>query len=250
MINSTQIVSDFWLEISKGDIPGVSKINKFGSNKNVENDVTEDVWDGEGVYPFPTSADITHIHQVSDQAAMRGQVVEVQGLDANWDAVIQSVTLDSNDTTTLVALSTPLIRVYRAKVLANVVASEDIDITNSTGTTLYARILAGNNQTLMAIYSVPRNVTAYMTNYCCNYVRDTVKDPVGIVFKLWVADRKNGYEFQLKHEKGIPSGAPGFQHLMLPYLKITEKSDIKITAKPDGSDAYVDAEFDLILVDN
>lgn len=242
--------SDFYFDIASGDHPNKSSVNKFGSNEAVAAGTEESIWDGGGTYSFPTTADITHLRQAIDQAAMRGGVVEIQGLDTNWALTVQNVTLNASNTTTPVALTTALKRVFRMKVLADVVTTEDIELRNVGGGTDYAIIVAGNNQTLMAIYTVPADTTAYMTSYYCDYVRDSVKDPDGLEFRLWVADRENGYEFQIKHKKGIPKQASGFQHEFEPPFKITEKSDIMITAEPSGANADVHAGFDLVLEDN
>ena len=122
--------------------------------------------------------------------------------------------------------------------------------TKILGGTTYATIQAGNNQTLMAIYMVPASKTAYMTNYYCDFIEATGKDPKSVAFTLWAADRANSYEFQVKHKKGIAKTAPGFQHMFLPYAKFTEKTGIKIRALPDDKETLVHAGFDLILVDN
>jgi len=89
-----------------------------------------------------------------------------------------------------------------------------------------------------------------MTNYYADYVRDSVKDPDSISIEFWARDNVNGYAKQLKHQKGIPKLASGFQHHFKPYYKFTEKTDIFITAVPDGADAHVHGGFDLILEDN
>lgn len=238
------------LAIPQGLISGYSGINKFGANADSADGATEDVWDGGGTYSFPTSALMTSMSQTTDQAAMRGETVEIQGLDANWEPVTQTKELDASDTTTVVTLDTPLIRCFLMKVLADVVCDSSIRVHNAGETQDYAIITAGNNQTLMAVYTVPSGYTAFMTSYYCDYVRDAVKDPDSTDFRVWVADRENGYEFQLKHAKGIPKQASGFQHHFDPYMKITQKSDIKVTSAPDGAAASVHAGFDLILVVN
>jgi len=248
--NNNPIGTDLMLEIPRSRVDGYSAVNKFGSNVEVSSGTTEDVWDGGGAYSFPITADITHVSQVASQTAMRGQTVEVQGLDAEWNLVVQTVTLDASDSTTPVALATALIRVFRMKVLANVVIDQAISLKNIGGVTTYATMRAGKNQTLMAIYCVPAGYTAYMTNYYFDYVRDASRDPTGVEFALSAADRANGYEFQVKHQKGVPKQAPGHQHMFKPYYKFTEKTDIKISAQPSGADAHVHAGFDLILVRN
>jgi len=239
------------LEIAKGNVVGHSEVNKFGGNDDIPADTTEDVWMGQGTYPFPTTTDMTHIKQIADDITMRGATIEVDGLDANWDEVIQNVVLDAANTTTLVALATPLIRVERMRVLANVVAAQDVRLVNSLDTILYGIIIAGHNQTMHSIYTVPAGKTAYLTKYYCTVVEATGKEPKSTRFGIWVADRANNYEFQLKHFVGIPKAGSMIEHAFIPYAgKATEKSDIKITANPIAENGDVAAGFDLILVDN
>jgi len=238
------------LAIAKGEIKGHSGVNKFGENSDIGANSEEDIWDGGGDYTFPTTADITHVSQAVDQAAMRGQKIEYQGLDANWNLVVNEATLDASDTTTAVVLANPLRRIFRMKVLADVVIDQNINAHNVGNTTTYATMQAGNNQTLMAIYTVPAGKTAYVVNVWATMVESTVKQPDSINVKLWVADRANGYEFQLKQEQGLPTGGAKAEHHFFPYMKVNEKNDIKISTYADGAAGHVNAGFDLILVDN
>ncbi len=241
---------DLMLSIAMGDIAGYSSVNKFGGNTLVSSGTTEYVWDGGGTYSFPATALMTSISQTADQATMQGKTIELQGLDSDWNVVIQTAVLNASNTTTVVTLDTPLIRVFRMKVLADVVSTSPIRCHNAGETVDYAIIDTGNNQTLMAIYTVPNGKTAYMTSYYCDTVEATGKEPKSTNFTLWVADRANSYEFQLKHEKGIPKAGSGFQHFFRPYMKVNQKSDIAIKAAPDSENANVHAGFDLILIDN
>ena len=245
-----EIPTGFPFSVSSGTIDGVSHINKFGANIDITKDVEEDVWDGGGVYNFPTTATITDIHQATDQVAMRGGTIEVQGLDADWNDLTQNIDLDATDSSTLVKLDTPLIRVFRLKVLENVVADSDISVTNAADTINYAIMTAGNNQTLMAIYTVPANKTAYLTNYYGTTIDATNKTPTATIFRLWAADRANNYEFQLKHVLAIPKAGNQVTHDFIPFGSVGEKTDIKITAEPIDQGANVAAGFDLILEDN
>ena len=238
------------LLISAGEYEGISTVNKFGSNEDVSNGTEESVWDGGGTYSFPATALITKLSQTVDQVAMRGGTIEVQGLAAGYVLTVQTKALDAADTTTAVTLDTPLLRVFRMKVLEDIVNTSEIRAHNTAESVDYAIISIGNNQTLMAIYTVPAGVTAYMTNYYCDYVRSAARDPDSIEYRLWVADRDNGYEFQIKHKKGIPKQASGFRQGFNPYFKINEKNDIMITAEPSGAASDVHAGFDLILIEN
>ena len=225
-----------------------SAVNKFGRNSSVDIGVEEEIWDGSAAYVYPATALMVSISQTTDQAAMQGETVEIQGLDANWALVTQNATLDASDTTTPVTLTTPLIRVFRMKVLANVVTDSSIRVHNAGETQDYAIIQAGANQTQMAIYTVPADKTAYLTSYYAFVNPGTNLDPTSMPIRLWAQDNENTYAPQLKHVIGITSA--GYQLQFNPYLKFTEKTDIYITAQPVGKAADVSAGFDLILVDN
>lgn len=238
------------LELAMGLSIEKHAVNKFGVNLNVTAGTKEDIWDGGGIYPFPTAAIITKLSQKTDQIALRDGVIEIQGLDANWDLVVQKINLNASDTTVAVTLSTALNQVFRLKVLANVVGNANVTVHNDANTQDYAIITAGNNQTLMSIYTVPRGKTAYLTSYYCTVVDATNKTPISTRFAVWIADRDNNYEFQLKNAIGIPKAGNMIKQYFHPYIEITQKCDIKITANPVGEDADVASGFDLILIDN
>jgi hypothetical protein len=245
-----QVVIDPSLQIARGFFTGVGQINKFGANDAIAAGTEEDIWDGGGTYSFPSTPDITHIHALVDAAADRSAVIEVQGLDTLWAPVTQTKALDGTNSTTLVALDTALKRVFRMRVNDNVTLSQNVEATNAGDTTQYALMQAGNNQTLMAIYTVPAGKTAYITNYYWSVTESTGKQPISTEFRVWFADRANDYNFQLKHATGVPLAGPGDKHLFNPYLVATEKTDIKMTAAPVGEIGDVHGGFDVILVDN
>jgi hypothetical protein len=245
-------VRDPILDFARGETRGFTCVNKFGRNSTVASGGTEEIWDGSAAYSFPATALMTSISQTTDQAAMRGENVEIQGLDANWDLVVQTATLDATLTTNVVTLTTPLIRVFRASVQANVVTTSNIRIHNAGETQDYAVIGTGNNQTLMAIYTVPNGKTAYMTNYYAQ-VNPGGGAPTTLNIKMWARDNENGYEKQIKHVLGLNGDIDTFshfQHLFIPHKVFTEKTDIYLEATTAAAAADVSAGFDLILIDN
>ena len=242
--------ADLMLEIPMGNIPGYSLVNKFGRNSNVASGTTEEIWDGSVAYTFPTTATITHIRSAVDSATTQGATIEAQGLDANWDLVVQTKALDGTDSTTEVALDTPLIRIFRIKVLDSSVMDEDIwaGATGMSAATANAIVQAGNNQTLMAIYTVPNGKTAYMTSWKAAVNPATNLDPTSNPIRMWARDNVNGYAPQLKDDQGLTVGNIRIPYE--PYYKFTQKTDIFFTASPVGKAVDVSVGFDLILVDN
>lgn len=238
------------LELAKGVIPHHSVVNKFGSNPGITNGNTWEVWDGGSAYTWPTTASITHLRAGLDSVITRGVEVEIQGLDINYELITQTATTDAVDSTTEVALATDLLRVFRVKVNDDTMMDQQIWVGPTGFASKQAIIQIGKNQTLMAMYTVPAGYTAYITHYYGDYVRDAVKDPDGVEVHMHHRDNANGYASRIKHQKGIPKQASGFQHHFQPYYKVTEKSDIYIMTKPTGADCHAHAGFDIILVKN
>jgi len=240
---------DYALEVSLGNVNGVSHINKFGRNTDVASGEKEQIWDGSAAYVFPATALMTSISQTADQAAMRGATIEVQGLDANWNLVTQNATLDASNTTTVVTLTTAMIRCFRMKVMTNVVSNSPIRVHNAGETQDYAIISTGYNQTQMAIYTVPANKSAYMLSYYAHHNPKTGNNFTSNPIEVWAVDNANSYEAQIKHSVGVAEDG-FFQHQFKPYVKFTEKTDIYITSTPVGAAADISAGFDLYIVDN
>ena len=171
-----------------GNIPGLTHINKFGSLTNATQDTAVDLWDGGGTYVFPAStADMTHVSQTTDQAAARGSTWTIQGLNTSYVEVEQNVILDATNTTTLVALGTPLFRVNRMFMLTpDILLTSTVRLHNAGETIDYVDIQLDHNQTLNAIYTVPAGKTAYITNIGADHVPVTNKDPASVHFHMQV----------------------------------------------------------------
>ena len=241
-------VYDTGLLISQGAISGRSHINKFGRNPSVTAASTMEIWDGAVAYTWPTTASVTHVRAAVDSATTQSMVIEVQGLDTNWLAVTQTATLDAGDSTTEVILGPALRRVFRMKVLDAAVADQDIWAGPTGFATKQAVITAGNNQTLMAMYTVPADMTAYLVSWYATVNPATNLDPTSNPIKLWARDNAAGYAPQIKHAEGLIVGSE--HHSYYPYPVFTEKTDIYLTASPVGKAADVSAGFDLILDQN
>ena len=254
------------LEIAKGNVTGTSFIHKFGNAGDFDaddNDVT--VWDcADNATAIVTLMNAVYsatddIDSISSTNAGDGQDIEIQGLDANYDLVIQTRTLQG---LTRVALSTDLIRVFRMKnVGATNNAGHVVCYVNGADTTpadgvpdnnnlIRAVMQPGNNQTLMAIYTVPNGCTAYLGGWYAsisgarktsNYTIDLLARPFGQVF-------------QIKHKAALSdTGSSHIDHNYKEPEVFAAKTDIEIrvTAEASGvSEASISAGFDIVLVND
>jgi len=153
--------------VAFGDISGQSGVQKFGNAPDFDTgDGRVTIWDGADdgdidnmQYIYCTTACVDSV--ISSSANDIG-TVEVQGLGAGTNMVVQSVTLTG---TNRVALTTPLLRVFRVKNTSatNWVGDVSCYVTNAptlggipTDTSLIrAHVVAENNQTEMGVFTVP-----------------------------------------------------------------------------------------------
>lgn len=113
-------------------------------------------------------------------------------------------------------------------------------ITAQIGATVHAQIIDGNNQTLMAVYTIPAGYTWLVVKgkASCGKGKEVEVNfrgrPLGGVFGLYHSFYI--YETNYEYEFWVP-------------LSIPEKTDIFVEAKSDLA-TKVSAVFDIILIKN
>jgi len=247
------------LAIANGTVLGSTFVHKFGAAPDFDpNDGFVTVWDGADdggtnamQYTYSATADIDTL---SSSSASDTFDVEVQGLDTNWNLVNQTVTLTGQ---TPVPLSTKLIRVFRLK---NVGAADNVGVVYcfasggtvtagvpQTATDIRAQIGVANNQTLMAIYTVPAGKTAYMRSWTASTAGAKQDSQHTIELRV----RPEGQVFQIKHKANIAvTGTSHIQHEFIEPEVYSAKSDIEMRADTDTIQSGVAAGFDIVLIDD
>jgi hypothetical protein len=238
------------------DNPGLSAVNKFGRNSDVDSGIDTDIWDGAtGAAPIYIPPTAARVHAVTsghaDDTALGpgAQAVEVQGLDASWRLQAETVELAGAGS---VNTANSYIRIFRAKVTrvgANGAATSDITVTAAVDATVSAKIITPNNQTLMAVYTVPDGSTAYITQYYSTMLRASPVTTVGNISLLAkeAADVDTS-PWQLKHVQGMfLDGIPQTKHSFDPWFELPGKTDIKMQAVASQDNTDVSAGFDIVL---
>jgi hypothetical protein len=158
---------NYYLEVSRGNIPGAGFINKFGRNLEIDSGTTADVWDGGKVtggnslvWVAPTQARIHALVSTSTDddgspVGLGARTVRIWGL-TGWDTdeVFEDVIMDGTDP---VNTSNSYVIIHRMRVLTNGGTSNvgDIAATAAVDGTVTARMLPTEGQTQMCIYGVP-----------------------------------------------------------------------------------------------
>jgi len=160
----------FGLGVSADEFRSVKAVNKFGFNADVDT-VEETVWDGGGRYSYLGSAQPIFLSSESanDTAAGGGaRTVQIYGLDAAYEEVTEVATLAGQ---TPVTLANSFFRINRMIVRTagnsegniGVVHTGVGSVTTGTPSLSVAQISGGENQTLMALWTVPASREAYIS---------------------------------------------------------------------------------------
>jgi hypothetical protein len=247
------------LSIARGNVTDAEFVHKFGSAPDfdiVDGFVT--IWDAadDGAawermrINYSDSADIDSI---SSSSNADDQEVEIQGLDLNHELNTQYVTLNGQ---TRVALETNLIRVFRVKnannsdfaghVIAYVNTAISGGVPIATGN-IRAVVQQDNNQTEMAVYTIPDGKTGYMRSWYAS--TSGARQGSSHVIKLRA--RPYGGVFQLKHKTSIiESGTSYVQHGYVEPEVFQPRTDIEMRANSDVNAGNVSAGFDIVLIEN
>jgi len=247
--------------IAFGSVTTKSVVQKFGNAPNfatADNEVS--IWDGAdsgGIdandYTYSATNDIDSI--VSSSAADL-QEIEIQGLDGDGYLVLQNATLTGQ---TRVALATNLWRVFRMKNVgtSNIAGNVSCYVTNAPTTggvvddssLVRAQIIDGNNQTEMALYTVPRGKEAVIASgYVWTSGASKSSDYV-VKFKA----RPFGRVFQLKYRASFSDDLQsGFSQSYKTGLYFDELTDLELTVQALAAGmtgASMAGGFEIILND-
>ena len=236
-------------------------VHKFGRNDTVGNGVWEDVWMRGGVYAWPQAGNILHLFSAAtgDSSTNEGaRTVTLQGLATDFTEIQETVTLLGASTA---VTTTKFQRINRAFVqdagtygtltaggnlgvitinTSGGVAAATIDTDTGSGT-------VGMGQTQVARYTVPKDMTAYVTQIELNVnaakpadVAWFQRQKADVVVAPMTAPRL------VEYYDGV-DGQRLIQHHDTPYGPFPEKTDIWFAAKGDGNATKVTADFEIVL---
>jgi len=219
------------VNISRGLVRGTYPVNKYGYNPSVPSNAEETVWDGSNLYTYISTPGIAQVS--SDDSDDNGGTVLVEGLDADYNLAEETLTIGGPAGTIL------FWRVFRARLeTANTGTTNQGDVTVTVDSKSAAIISEGRGQTLMALYSVPANHSAYIMQLDIGSQKD-VENEISLVVK-------NGADVWQTKEFLSVRGGLSVKEYTLP-IRVPEKYDIEVRARSSATSA-ISCGFELLLV--
>lgn len=222
------------LNIARGLVKATSSIHKFGAVSSMSTNTTGSVWDvGDTLYPwsaFTSASVLTLAANIADN----DKSVTIYGLDANYNAIDETVTISAGAATT----TKEFLRVYRA--FCSSQNTNNIDI--KVNSTIVARIVAGLAQTLMAVYTIPANYTGYLMQG--TMTAQMGADATGNMFVRYFGQSS----FRVGHSFEVSGSGGQYDYNFSVPIAIPEKSDIDVRLTTRSNNGRYTAAFDLILI--
>ncbi len=221
-------------------------IHKFGSNPSVGQNVSltapETIWDGSSEYQFPDNAGET-IRMISTDNTDNQSIV-IEGLDENFEIQIWEGSLNG---VTEVTIPYTWTRVYRAFNNGVSTLVGDVNIyKNGSPAIIYAKILDGNNQTLMSVYTIPSDCKGYLIKYQCTAYNPQSASEIGYTLHMCV--RQFGKVFRAQSITSVGTSHAITQEFPFP-LELLPKSDILFNVvSANGNNGAINADFDIALL--
>lgn len=225
----------FELHVKRGYVQGHEHVHKFGYNTSVTTSATL-IWNGGGLYPYPTSA--APLGVVGTSTTDNSEITVI-GLDADYNEVSNIVTLNG---TTTVTTSASYLRAYRAFVSDDKEPAGDVAIRHSGS--VVAKITSGENQTLMATYTIPAGYTGYFTQLVIGGATELANKYLTIRLRF----REPGGVFRTQAKYTI--AAQTFEESFDFPLVIPEKTDVDIVGQSSSGTMQTTAMFDILLIKN
>jgi hypothetical protein len=229
----------YFVQVSRGLVNGHKRIFKFGHNPEIQ-DVEETIWDGGGIYTYPSSAVAMTVTSGAG-ATDNGVQVNVGGLDADYNEVNETVTLAGSGTATT---TQTFLRVNRCFIAGSTAPTDDVTVAN--GGTTYAQITNGENQTLMTVWTVPAGYTAYLLALDATAFTEQNNK---VATMRYLTREENGV-FRVKNKFDLFQAA--FHQNYITPEPISEKTDIEFRAVATSSNAdlRVAASMDILYIEN
>ena len=228
----------FDLQVGRKQITGHQSVFLFGYSASITNAAFIPAWENTAAYTYPASAVAMSI--VSTSASDTAVKILVVGLDADYNAVTETVTLTG---TTPVVTATLFFRVNQLDVLPDSVNPVGV-ITAKNGGVTYGQIAVDTGQSNMSVYTVPAGYTFYgvhvgawsstsVTSGVYATFRAQTLSPAGTKYIVSQAPFLNTFEFAAQYPLTFP-----------------EKTDVQLQFKSSGAGLAIGTIFEGVLIKN
>jgi len=242
-----QSVTDYYFMVSRGEVNGATAVVITSHNPDIDAASNEDIWEGGGLLTYPADDDSLKITSTSasDSATGTGALtVLVTGLDTNYAALSETITLKGTDTVKTVN------KYWRVRSMTvKTAGSSGGNVGNLTGTigpSLQIESDATEATTKNIHYTVPASKKAYVVRGELSATKTGGGSPI-VEFRGYV--REIGGAWVLVFDKKIDTSV-GFDFTFdQPVMEqLAAKTDFRIEVDTDVNNTVVYARIFIVEI--
>ena len=230
---------------------GYGSIHKFGEVQALSGSTTGTVWDRDDtIYPWAaidsngtlTVEVVLPNNENNIRSDDDGATVTLSGLDTNFEAIEETVTIANGTATTTNSFR----RIFRAyftdSTSFNPTSNRILIKSGGTSGTVVAQITEDFGQTLMSVYTIPSGYTGYLMRLDATCLSSG---------QLSLYIRPGGSDsFRIQH-RALIDGAGGQYIVDYPVPQpLPEHTDIDVRATAGDNNSNITATFDIMLKPN
>ena len=243
----------FELQVARGQITWHENQFQFGVNQSVGTTFST-LWNGStALYAYPAAATVMKISSSDSNDTSVGtgvRTVLVNGLDANYNEISETVTLNGQ---TAVNTVNSYIRFHYMEVAtagsggtaAGTIYAGTGTVTAGVPATVYGVITIGYNASTSAMWTVPAGYTAYLTS--ATWTSSNTTANIAVTGGLF--SRVYGGVFTIESTCKMLAGNSFDRHFDT-AVRFTEKTDIEMRAASSTAGSAVTGEFHIIYIKN
>lgn len=231
----------FELQVSRGQVRGHSSIFRSAHTTNC-NTAKTTLWSLGTLYNFPSAATVMKVS--SANALDIGVIVLINGLDANYDAISETVVMNGQ---TPVNTTKSYLRINDVIVVAGAILDGVYvgtgTVTAGVPATVYGYAKTGENISATSVFTVPKGYTFYITQGSISCATTVSNKYVTAEFNSII----NGIDY-ITAKITVSTSFQQFNYN--PPLKVDEKTDFRTDVTSSSGTDIVAATVQGILIKN
>lgn len=238
----------YYYHISDGTVPNHYTYRVTGYNNAVGTTLEDIAETSAATINLPTTAVAMEVISSSAEDSSAGtgtQVVEINGLDNNFNEITESVTMNGVGAVAFTKLFRRINNFHSMMAGSTGASVGNITLRGSGGGVTYSQITATQNMSMQCIYTVPANYAGFVVGWSAGA---TTKDSKIILRATADWHNRKLTSIFLHQDVMVSSGNTTYKTFDIP-VRIPAKSDIKVSALALVAGAQVAASIELFIED-
>ena len=239
--------SNYELNVARGLVTGQYVEMKNGFASDLSQGVEATVWGQNVAYPWSSWTTAQKLYIISTSASDTGQTLFIDGLDANFNKITETVTTNG---LTAVATSQNFLRINHCYLTTGATNVGVITERLASGTgTVVGSMAIGFSRNKGGFFTIPNGYTAYILYGEASSFHSGAGN-ISTAIKMYTRTNVNGTTTPFYNQYTGISVNGQFRNEFNVPLTVPAKTDIDVRLTPDGNNTTAACSWEMILIPN